>query len=213
MAATGKSRGKADQTDQRAQAVWLGSAPTSSPTSLALFHLRAPSTEHRTHRSAMLAPYPDRLRSSRSTPAQTNPNANSTSTPTSTPPPPPSHVLSTTSTSQHRLFSSRSTLPLTRMRANSLSSPSPSSHVDSPSTSTDHVPPRPIRHSSRRPGLHRRPSTSSGVLDQKHHSLVPVVAASPSAAPFPVIPLSNHQSSSLVHHVASLAIFRLHTHS
>jgi hypothetical protein len=129
----------------------------------------------------MLAPYPDRLRSSRSTPAPSNPNANPASTPTSTStPPPPSHVLSTTpaSASQHKLFTSRSS---TRTRTNSLSSPSPSHHADSPSSSTDHVSSRPFRNSSRRPALNRRPSTSSGVPDQKHQPLIPVVGP-PSAA-------------------------------
>ena len=133
----------------------------------------------------MLAPYPDRLRSSRSTPAPSNPNANSASTPTSTPTPPPSsHVLSTTSASQHKLFSSRSS---TRMRTNSLSSPSPSHQTDSPSSSTDHVSSRPFRSTSRRPALNRRPSTSSGVPDQKHQPLIPIVA--PSSAAIPVSPL------------------------
>lgn len=148
----------------------------------------------------MLAPYPDRLRSSRSTPAQTNANANSASTPSSTPnstptpPTPPSHVLSTTSTSQHKLFSSRSSA---RMRTNSLSSPSPSHHVDSPSASTDHVSSRPFRHSARRPALNRRPSTSSGVPDQKHQPLIPVVV--PSSAGIPVSPLSTYHPSVVVH--------------
>lgn len=177
-------------------------AQTRSPSSSNCEH-RAPSTKH----LAMLAPYPDRLRSSRSTSAQTNANATSTSTP----PPPPSHVLSTTSTSQHRLFSSRGGL---RMRTNSLSSPSPSPshHLDSSSTSTDHVPPRPSRNPSRRPALHRRPSTSSGVPDPKHQPLVPLVVTSPSASPIPVSPLSTHHLSLLVHYVP-LAFFRFHTHS
>ena len=149
----------------------------------------------------MLAPYPDRLRSSRSTSAQSSPNVNSTSSTAPTPTPPPSHVLSTTPpSSQHRLFSSHSSLPLTRMRTNSLSSPSPSRHFDSPSPSTDHAPPRPSRNSSRRPASHRRPSTSSGVPDQKHQHVVPIVVTSPSsAAPFPVS-LSVHQLSSLVYY-------------
>jgi hypothetical protein len=146
----------------------------------------------------MLAPYPDRLRSSRSTPAPSNPSANSASTPTSTPtpPPPPSHVLSTTSASQHKLFSSRSS---TRMRTNSLSSPSPSHLADSPSSSTDHVSSRPFRNSSRRPALNRRPSTSSGVPDQP---LIPIV---PPSASIPVSPLSTYHSSALVHYIPSVA--------
>jgi hypothetical protein len=164
----------------------------------------------------MLAPYPDRLRSSRSTTsAQSNPNANSTSSPPPPPPPPapPSHVLSTTPpTSQHRLFSSHSSLPLTRMRTNSLSSPSPSRHVDSPSPSADHVSPRSSRSSSRRPAPHRRPSTSSGVPDQKHQHFVPINVTSPSAAPFPVSPLY-----SVTYHrlftMLPVALFRLHTYS
>lgn len=145
---------------------------------------RSPSSstcEHRAHCAAMLAPYPDRLRSSRSAAAQSNANANSAS-----PTPPPSHVPPSTSTSQHRLFSSRSNLPLTRMRTNSLSSPSPSHHADSSSTSSDHVSPRSSRNSSRRPGLHRRPSTSSGIPDQKHQPPVPITSTSPSASPIPV---------------------------
>ena len=152
----------------------------------------------------MLAPYPDRLRSSRSTPAApSNPNANSASTlsssssSTPTPPPPPSHVLSTTSASQHKLFSSRSS---TRMRTNSLSSPSPSHQVDSPSSSTDHVSSRPFRHSNRRPALIPRPSTSSGVPDPKHQPLIPI--AVPPAA-IPVSPLSTY------HHRPLFTIFPL----
>jgi hypothetical protein len=158
----------------------------------------------------MLAPYPDRLRSSRSTPAQSNSNTNSASTPSSTPTPPPhpSNVLSTTSTSHHKLFSSRSS---TRMRTNSLSSPSPSHHADSPSSSTDHVSSRPFRNSSRRPALNRRPSTSSGVLDQKHQPLIPI-AVPPSGA-IPVSPLSTYRSSALVYCIPSVASLRLYTHS
>lgn len=157
----------------------------------------------------MLAPYPDRLRSSRSTPAPSSPNANSASTPSSTPipPPPPSHVLSTTSASQHKLFSSRSS---TRMRTNSLSSPTPSHHADSPSSSTDHVSSRPFRNSSRRPALNHRPSTSSGVPDQKHQPLIPIVV--PPAA-IPVSPLSTFHSLALVHYIPPVASFRLYTHS
>jgi hypothetical protein len=162
----------------------------------------------------MLAPYPDRLRSSRSTPAPANPNANSASTPSSTPnstptpPPPPSHVLSSTSASQHKLFSSRSS---TRMRTNSLSSPSLSHHVDSPSSSTDHVSSRPFRNSSRRPAPNRRPSTSSGVPDQKHQPLIPIVV--PPSAGIPVSPLSTYHSPALVHYIPSVASLRLYTHS
>lgn len=157
----------------------------------------------------MLAPYPDRLRSSRSTPVPSNPNANSASTPSSTPtpPPPPSHVLSTPPPSQHKLFSSRSS---TRMRTNSLSSPSPSHHADSPSSSTDHVSSRPFRSSPRRPNLNRRPSTSSGVVDQKHQPLIPIVV--PPAA-IPVSPSSAYHSSSFVHYVPFVASLRLHTYS
>jgi hypothetical protein len=169
----------------------------------------------RTPTAAMLAPYPDRLRSSRSTPAQTNPNANSASTPTPDPtlssaPPalPPSNVLSTTSASPHRLFSSRSS---TRMRTNSLSSPSPSRQVDSPSSSTDHVSLRPFRNSTRRPAPNRRPSTSSGVPDQKYHPSIPIVV-SPSAT-IPVSPLSTYHLSSLVYYAPSVASLRLHAHS
>jgi hypothetical protein len=144
----------------------------------------------------MLAPYPDRLRSSRSTPATpSNPNANSASTPSSTPtpPPPPSHVLSSTSASQHKLFSSRSS---TRMRTNSLSSASPSHHADSPSSSTDHVSSRPFRNSSRRPAPNSRPSTSSGVPDQKHQPLSPIFV--PPSAAIPVSPLPTYHPSVLV---------------
>ena len=159
----------------------------------------------------MLAPYPDRLRSSRSTPTPSNPNASSASTPgsTPTPPPPPSHVLSSSSSSasQHKLFSSRTS---TRMRTNSLSSPSPSHHGDSPSSSTDHVSSRPFRGSSRRPALNRRPSTSSGVPDQKLQPLIPIVV--PSAA-IPVCPLYTYHSSSLVHYIPSVASLRLYTRS
>ncbi len=166
----------------------------------------------------MLAPYPDRLRSSRSTPAPSNTNANSASTPTPTPtststststptpPPPSSNVLSTTSASQHKLFSSRSS---TRMRTNSLSSPSPS-HADSPSSSTDHVSSRPFRNSSRRPAPNRRPSTSPAVPDQKHQPLIPIVVPSSAAI---VSPLSTHHSSALVHYIPSVASLRLYTNS
>lgn len=166
--------GHFDQPDQRPR---HGQSPD-------LERPRSPSSstcEHRAHCAAMLAPYPDRLRSSRSTAAQSNANANSAS-----PTPPPSHVPPSTSTSQHRLFSSRSNLPLTRMRTNSLSSPSPSHHADSSSASSDHVSPRSSRNSSRRPGLHRRPSTSSGIPDQKHQPPVPITSTSPSASPIPV---------------------------
>lgn len=136
----------------------------------------------------MLAPYPDRLRTSRSTPAPSNPNANnanSASTPSSTPTPPPPIVLPTTPASQqHKLFSSRSS---TRMRTNSLSSPSLSHHADTPSSSTDHVTSRSFRHTNRRPGLSNRPSTSSGVPDQKHQP----------PATIPVSPLSTYHPSTL----------------
>jgi hypothetical protein len=158
----------------------------------------------------MLAPYPDRLRSSRSTSTQSGANATAAANSTS-PTPPPSHVPPSTSSSQHRLFSSRSTLPLARMRTNSLSSPSPSHHVDSSPASGDQITPRSSRNSSRRPAPQRRPSTASGVLDQKHQPSVPVTT--PSASPIQVRSLSTHDLSSLIRYVPSIAIFRLVTHS
>jgi hypothetical protein len=64
---------------------------------------------------------------------------------TPTPPPPPSHILSTTSASQHKLFSPRSS---TRLRTNSRSSPSPSHHTAPLPLFTDHVSSRPFRMST-----------------------------------------------------------------
>ncbi len=216
---TGSCRGRhLDRpiTARRCEAVVTSQRPELEPTVTAghkyLFRLFSSlSTEHRTPSAAMLAPYPDRLRSSRSTPAQSSPNANSATTPSSTPTPPPSsHVPSTTSASQHKLFSSRSS---TRMRTNSLSSHSPPHHSDSPSPSpsTDHVSLRPFRNSSRRPALNRRPSTSSGVPDQKHQPLIPIVISSSAAVQ--VGPLSTYHLSSLVQYVFSVAPFRLDTYS
>lgn len=161
--------------------------------------------------TTMLAPYPDRLRSSRSTPAQGN-AASPASTATPSPPPPQTFPpTSSSSTSHHRLFPSRSNLPLSRMRTNSLSSPSPS-RSDSPSSSTDFVPPTSLRNASRRPQLHTRPSTSSGVPDQKQSSVVPIVVTSPSvgSSAIPVRPLFTRGLSSLVHTLQFEAIFRLH---
>ncbi|KAI9510592.1 hypothetical protein F5148DRAFT_976528 [Russula earlei] len=112
----------------------------------------------------MLVPYPDRLRSSRSSSSQSN--ANLTSTPSPPPPPIPSPSTAPT-TPQHRFFPPRSNLPLARMRTNSLSSPSlSSSHPGSSSTPSDH-PQRPLRN---RPSLRARPSTSPDVPDAKHPS-------------------------------------------
>lgn len=164
---------------------------------------------------AMLAPYPDRLRSSRSTPAQ--PNANSTST--LTPSPPPSQAFSSpsasSSTPHHRLFSSRSNLPLSRMRTNSLSSPSPP-HADSPSSSTDFVLPSSLRNGARRPQVHARPSTSSGIPDRKHPPVVPIVVTSPFAGPSHV-PVGSLFAATchrlFTHHLQLEAICRLHANS
>lgn len=154
--------------------------------------LRCACARGRVAEPAMLAPYPDRLRSSRSTSAQ--PNAASRSTPPTT----------TSSSSQHRLFASRSSIPLTRSRTNSLSSPSPvSNHSDSPSTSPDFILPTSLRNATRRPHLLPRPSTSSGVPDQKHTTSGPATVTSPfsGSVSVPVSPLSAHHLSSLAHYL------------
>jgi hypothetical protein len=151
----------------------------------------------------MLAPYPDRLRSSRSTPAQ----GNAGSTPTPSPPPP--HALppnSSSSTPHHRLFPPRSNLPGTRMRTNSLSSPSPPHHSDSPSSSTDFVLPSSLRNAARRSPMSTRPSTSSGVPDKKHVSAVPSIAPLPltGASSGPVSPLFACGSALIAHRLFTL---------
>ncbi|KAI0252378.1 hypothetical protein BJV78DRAFT_351287 [Lactifluus subvellereus] len=112
---------------------------------------------------AMLAPYPDRLRSSRSTshaserePQQPQP--------------------------QHSLFHSRSSLlPFTGMRTNNLEADS----SDSPAAQNDTVPvpPRPPRNPARLHDLPPRPSTPS---DHKHTPVVPIVVTSPFAGASPV---------------------------
>ena len=116
----------------------------------------------------MLAPYPDRLRSSRST---------------SHGPQPPQR--------QHSLFHSRSALPFTRMRTSSHES---SHSSDSPAAPNDDpVPPRPPRNPARLHVLPSRPSTSSSLPslpDHKHSPLVPIVITSPFASPLPVRPYS-----------------------
>lgn len=157
----------------------------------------------------MIAPYPDRLRSSRSTPAQNNANTTSAASP-----PPPQAFPSTSSTPHHRLFSSRSNLPLTRMRTNSLSTPSPPPHSESPSSSTDFVLPTSLRNASRRPHLSPRPSTSSGIPDKKHPSVVHIPVALPFAGA-PSVPVSPLFACDLspVHHIQLEAICRFHTHS
>lgn len=152
----------------------------------------------------MLAPYPDRLKSSRSSPAQ----ANSTSTPTPSPPP-PNAAPPPPSASHHRLFSSRSNLPLTRMRTNSLSSPTPS-RADSPSS--DFVVPTSLRNATRKPPRPARPSTSSGIPDQKSPP-VPIVVTSPGASSVTVSLLSVCDVSSLVDCFQFKAICRLYAHS
>jgi hypothetical protein len=157
----------------------------------------------------MLAPYPDRLRSSRSTPAQNN--ANTTSAPS--PPPPQTFPSTSSSTSHHRLFSSRSNLPSTRMRTNSLSTPSPP-QSESPSSSTDFVLPTSLRNTGRRPHLSPRPSTSSGIPDKKHPPVVHIPVALPfsGVSSVPVSPLFTCDLSP-VHHIQLEAISRFHTHS
>jgi hypothetical protein len=122
----------------------------------------------------MLAPYPDRLRSSRSTAAQ---------------------GTSTTPTPEERDRSTR----LTRMRTNSLSSPPsplPSHRSDSSKTSNDpsssssfsSLPPsRPSLNPPRRPVLPSRPSTSPATPDHKQLPSVPIIVTSPfGASPIPV---------------------------
>jgi hypothetical protein len=159
----------------------------------------------------MLAPYPDRLRSSRSTPAQNN--ANTTSAPS--PPPPQAFPSTASSTSHHRLFSSRSNLPLTRMRTNSLSTPSPP-HSESPSSSTDYVLPTSLRNATRRPHLSPRPSTSSGIPDKKLPPVVHIPVASPFAGLSSVTVSALFACDlSLVHHIQLQleAISRFHSHS
>lgn len=154
----------------------------------------------------MLAPYPDRLKSSRSSPAQGN--ASSTSTPS---PPPPNAAPPPSSASHHKLFSSRSNLPLTRMRTNSLSSPSPSL-VETPSSSTDFVVPTSLRNATRRPHRPARPSTSSGIPDQKSPA-VPIAVTSPGASAVTVSILSSRDISSLVHYFQFKAICRFYAQS
>jgi hypothetical protein len=124
----------------------------------------------------MLAPYPDRLRSSRS-------NTTSSSQPQPQPQQPQQPQQ------QHSLFHSRSALPLTRMRTNSLTSSSPShSHrSDSPATTcNDSAPPRLSQNSARRPLIPSQPSTSPLATDHKPAPVVPIVFTSPLAGVSPV---------------------------
>jgi hypothetical protein len=129
----------------------------------------------------MLAPYPDRLRSSRS---------NTTSSSQPQPPPPQPQQQQ-----HHSLFHSRSALPLTRMRTNSLtsSSPSQSHRSDSPATTcNDSAPPRLSQNSARRPLLPSQPPTSPLATDHKPAPVVPIVFTSPLAGVSPVTVRVDH---------------------